>query len=214
MGQKPHAREKPPELKYVLRWLRHRLRLTQTEVAEGVRHQGGAVSLRHYQELEAGTKHPSPDLRMQILRVLGSDDEELHGLLQTRPWAERPLGRYYPSRVLPRPDVYVAAGRRALEALPSDAIWSNPVATTSLADAAPKINSARAIMAELEALLPLLSPDAQTKVLDLTRRLAGDNFRSRRCRIGAALFVVGVSGRPRGAPRTTGDDPRCSTWFP
>src|SRR6266511_2071024 len=23
-----------------------------------------------------------------------------------------------------------------------------------------------------------------------------------------------VSGRPRGAPRTTGDDPRCSTWLP
>jgi len=35
-----------------------------------------------------------------------------------------------------------------------------------------------------------------------------------RCRIGAQVFVAGVSGRPRGAPRTTGDDPRCSTWFP
>ena len=23
-----------------------------------------------------------------------------------------------------------------------------------------------------------------------------------------------VSGRPRGVPRTTGDDPKCSTWFP
>jgi hypothetical protein len=23
-----------------------------------------------------------------------------------------------------------------------------------------------------------------------------------------------VSGRRRGTPRTTGDDPRCSTWFP
>ncbi len=37
---------------------------------------------------------------------------------------------------------------------------------------------------------------------------------ARRCRIGAEVFVAGVSGRPRGAPRTTGDDPRCSTWFP
>jgi hypothetical protein len=35
-----------------------------------------------------------------------------------------------------------------------------------------------------------------------------------RCRIRAEVFVAGVSGRPRGAPRTTGDDPRCSTWFP
>ena len=35
----------------------------------------------------------------------------------------------------------------------------------------------------------------------------------RRCRIGAEVFVVGVSGRG-GAPQTTGDDPRCSTWFP
>jgi hypothetical protein len=174
MGQKPHARERPPELKFALRWLRHRLRLTQGEVAEGVRGQGGAVSLRHYQEVEAGTKHPSPDLRTQILRVLGSDDDELHGLLQTRPWAERPLGRYYPSRVLPRPDVYVAAGRRALEALPADAIWSTPVAADTTHDQpVPKINSARAILAELEVLLPLLSPDAQRQVLDLTRRLAG-----------------------------------------
>jgi hypothetical protein len=30
---------------------------------------------------------------------------------------------------------------------------------------------------------------------------------ARRCRIGAELFVAGVSGRPRWAPRTTGDDP-------
>jgi hypothetical protein len=47
----------------------------------------------------------------------------------------------------------------------------------------------------------------------------------RRCRISAEVFVAGVkgalrvgpgtmNGRPRGAPRTTGDDPRCSTWFP
>jgi MFS family permease len=28
-----------------------------------------------------------------------------------------------------------------------------------------------------------------------------------RCRIGAEVFVAGVRGRPRGAPRTTGDDP-------
>jgi hypothetical protein len=36
----------------------------------------------------------------------------------------------------------------------------------------------------------------------------------RRCRIGAEVFVAGVRGRPRGRPETTGDDPRCSTWFP
>ena len=175
MGQKPHARDRPAELRYALRWLRHRLRLTQGEVAEAVHNQGGAVSLRHYQEVEAGKKHPSPDLRTQILRALGSDDDELHRLLQTRPWAERPLGRYYPSRVLPRPDAYVAAGRRALEALPDDATWSNPVITTLVpADHAVKSpSSVNAILAELEALLPLLSPDARREVLDLTRRLAG-----------------------------------------
>lgn len=189
MGQKPHARDRPLELRYALRWLRHRLRLTQGEVAEAVRNQGGAVSLRHYQEVEAGKKHPSPELRTQILRALGSDDDELHGLLQTRPWAARPLGRYYPSRVLPRPDAYVAAGRRALEALPGDATWSSPVASTwlpeeavgvrpdgqapSVVPAPPKTSAARAILAELETLLPLLSPDAQSEVLNLTRRLAG-----------------------------------------
>src|SRR5215475_5802271 len=35
----------------------------------------------------------------------------------------------------------------------------------------------------------------------------------RRCRMGAGVFVAGVRGRPRGAPRTAGDDRRCSTWF-
>ena len=36
----------------------------------------------------------------------------------------------------------------------------------------------------------------------------------RRCRIGAEVFVARVSGRPGGRPKSTGDDPRCSTWFP
>ncbi len=30
----------------------------------------------------------------------------------------------------------------------------------------------------------------------------------------AEVFVAGVRGRPRGRPQSTGDDPRCSTWFP
>jgi hypothetical protein len=37
---------------------------------------------------------------------------------------------------------------------------------------------------------------------------------ARRCRIGAEVFVAGVSGSLVEVPRTTGDDPRCSTWFP
>jgi hypothetical protein len=40
------------------------------------------------------------------------------------------------------------------------------------------------------------------------------NLSDARCRIGAHAFVAGVSGRPRGAPRITGDDTICSTWFP
>ena len=35
-----------------------------------------------------------------------------------------------------------------------------------------------------------------------------------RCRIGAEVFVAGVSGRPRGATPATGDEQRCSTCFP
>jgi transcriptional regulator with XRE-family HTH domain len=167
VGQKPHAKERPPELKYALRWLRHRLRLTQGEVAEGVRAQGGTLSLRHYQEVEGGQKHPSPDLRTQILRTLGSDEVELRGLLETRPWAERPLGRYYPSRILPRADAYMAAGRRALESIAPDATWSSSVAVSHTGNA-----QSAAIVAELDVLLPLLSPAAQRQVLDLARRLA------------------------------------------
>jgi transcriptional regulator with XRE-family HTH domain len=166
MGRKPHARERPAELKYALRWLRHRLRLTQSEVADAVKNLGGTLSLRHYQELEGGQKHPSPDLRLQLLRALGSDEDEMHGLLETRPWAERPLGRYHPSRVLPRPDEYVAAGRRALEALPDGATWSSSVAFEG------GNGETSAILAELGVLVPQLPPQAQRAVLDLARRLA------------------------------------------
>ena len=52
---------------------------------------------------------------------------------------------------------------------------------------------------------------------EATDRLLDDAIRkssARRCRIGAEVFVAGVSGRPRGAPERTGDDPRCSIWFP
>jgi transcriptional regulator with XRE-family HTH domain len=167
VGRKPHARERPPELKYALRWLRHRLRLTQSEVAAAVKNQGGTLSLRHYQEVEGGQKHPSPDLLVQLLRALGSDEGELRGLLDTRPWAARPLGRYYPSRVLPRPEQYVAAGRRALEALPEGATWSSTVAHQQNAEA-----PTAAILAELGVLMPQLPADAQRRVLELARELA------------------------------------------
>ena len=36
----------------------------------------------------------------------------------------------------------------------------------------------------------------------------------RRCRIGAGVFVAGVRAAREGRPGVTGDDPRCSTWFP
>ena len=175
MGRNPHATERPPELKLALRWLRHRLRLSQGEVAEAVRRQGGALSLRHYQDVEGGQKHPSPVLRTQILRALGSDEDELRGLLEARPWAEQPLGRYHPSRVLPRPDAYVAAGRRALEALPQGETWSSPVTALSeppAAYAAPPAPDP--VLTELTRLLPRLGADARQQVLDLARRLAGD----------------------------------------
>jgi transcriptional regulator with XRE-family HTH domain len=167
VGRKPHARERPAELKYALRWLRHRLRLTQSEVADAVKDQGGTLSLRHYQEVEGGQKHPSPDLRLQLLRALGSDEDEMRGLLETRPWAERPLGRYYPSRVLPRPDEYIAAGRRALEALREGATWSSAVERQPDAEA-----PTAAILAELGVLVPQLPAAAQRRVLELARELA------------------------------------------
>jgi hypothetical protein len=175
MGRNPHATQRPPELRLALRWLRHRLRLSQGEVAEAVRRQGGALSLRHYQDLEGGQKHPSPILREQILRALGSDEDELRGLLEARPWAEQPRGHYHPSRVLPRPDAYVAAGRRALEALPEGETWSSPV--VALAEPPPAfvdMSDQDPLLAELAHLLPRLDPAARQQVLALARRLAED----------------------------------------
>ena len=60
---------------------------------------------------------------------------------------------------------------------------------------------------------PLRRSQAVAMSCSMACGVDGYEFGSR-CRIGAEVFVVGVSGRPRGAPRTTGDDPRCSTWFP
>src|SRR5262245_29278178 len=169
MGQKPSAKERPPELKLALRWLRHRLRITQGEVAAAVRRQGGTLSLRHYQELEGGQKFPSPELRLQVLRALGSDDDELRGLLETQPWVERPAGRYHPSRVLPRPDPedYLASARRALEWVAPEQTWSTPVARSPALErqstdeathdaAVATAGRVRAILSELEVLVPLL----------------------------------------------------------
>jgi hypothetical protein len=181
VGRKPHATDRPSELHLVLRWLRHRLRLTQGEVAQTVRDQGGALSLRHYQDVESGQKHPSPELRTQILRALGSDEGELSGLLTSQPWAASSTGRYHASRVLPRPDAYVAAGRRALEALPTGATWSSPIAAEPLlVEAGPSDDPGRldlhtvATMNELGRLLPRLSDDGRRRVLDLARRLADE----------------------------------------
>jgi hypothetical protein len=49
------------------------------------------------------------------------------------------------------------------------------------------------------------SQPAHQKVLKEIRETVSDQVRGVRSR---------GESRPRGAPRTTGDDPRCSTWFP
>jgi transcriptional regulator with XRE-family HTH domain len=176
MGRNPHATERPPELKLALRWLRHRLRLTQGEVAEAVSAQGGALSLRHYQDLENGRKFPSPVLQAQILRALGSDQLELKELLAARPWTAEPLGSYHASRVLPRPgpEVYIAAARRALESLPSGATWSNQVQAPAAAPAAGVDENEASALLEVAATVARLAPAAQQQVLDLARRLLRD----------------------------------------
>lgn len=72
-----------------LRWLRERMRLTQTEVAERVREAGGQLSEVHYRQLERGRRGSSPSTLALVLEALGSDQLEFQGLLKTQPWEVR-----------------------------------------------------------------------------------------------------------------------------
>jgi transcriptional regulator with XRE-family HTH domain len=108
-----------PGLGEALAWLRDRARLTQRAAAESA-----GVSRIYLQKLEAGERSPSLDRLEALLAAVGSDREELEGLLAARPWANAPSRRVVRSRARARPEEYVKAAEAAL----APAQWSSPLA--------------------------------------------------------------------------------------
>jgi transcriptional regulator with XRE-family HTH domain len=117
----PREAYRRPELGDALAWLRDRARLTQRAAAEDA-----GVSRIYLQKLEGGERAPSLETLDTILAALGSDRDELEGLLASRPWAASPRRPAVRSRVRARPEEYV----RAAEAALAPAQWSSPIAAT------------------------------------------------------------------------------------
>ena len=115
----PREAYRRPELGQALAWLRDRARLTQRAAAESA-----GVSRIYLQKLEGGERSPSLATLEAVLTALGSDRDELEGLLVSRPWASAPPRPVVRSRARARPEEYVRAADAAL-APPQ---WSSPIA--------------------------------------------------------------------------------------
>jgi transcriptional regulator with XRE-family HTH domain len=111
-----------PELGLALAWLRGRARLTQAEVVERVfdqqrgrpRPERETLSTVYYQLLETGKRTPRTPKLAVLLAALGSDQDELEGLLVAQPWRYMPASRARISKHTPRPAAYALAAEEAL----------------------------------------------------------------------------------------------------
>jgi transcriptional regulator with XRE-family HTH domain len=115
----PREAYRRPELGQALAWLRDRARLTQRAAAESA-----GVSRIYLQKLEGGDRSPSLATLEAVLTALGSDRDELEGLLASRPWGSAPPRAVVRSRARARPEEYA----RAAEAALAPAQWSSPIA--------------------------------------------------------------------------------------
>jgi transcriptional regulator with XRE-family HTH domain len=147
-----------PELGQALAWLRDRARLTQRAAAEAA-----GLSRIYLQKLEAGERAPSLDKLDALLVALGSDRDELEGLLAARPWTAIPRRPPVRSRAPARPEEYVRAAEAALASGP----WSNPIA---VAAAPPESPSVAGELAELRDHYLNLPPEARRTLLEEARR--------------------------------------------
>jgi transcriptional regulator with XRE-family HTH domain len=150
----PREGYRRPELGYALAWLRDRARLTQRAAAEAA-----GLSRIYLQKLEAGERSPSLAKLEALLAALGSDRDELAGLLEARPWSAAPPRSPVRSRAPAAPAAYVAAAQAAL----SDASWSSPIE--------PVEGRLTGELTELRDLYVNLSPARRRELLEHARRL-------------------------------------------
>lgn len=144
-----------PEIGLALAWLRARSYLTQKEVVEGAASAGETISDVYYQMIETGKRKPSAPKLSALVQALGSDREELEGLVAARVWEGAPRGGYRFSR-RPRPEVYGRAAMEALADVNGSGQWSSPVEATGqnaafgLADSRPPDSSDASILRSAE----------------------------------------------------------------
>lgn len=129
MPRGPAPKYDHPELPAALHWLRRRASLTQGEVAERAQQSGQSLSEVYYRQCESGRKTPSNPTLAAILVALGSDFDELDGLLTYAPWESANRNE----------------GPRLRRSTPKPALYSTPVtpAAKNLALGAPSTYESR-----------------------------------------------------------------------
>lgn len=121
MPRGPAPKYDHPELPAALHWLRRRASLTQGEVAERAQQSGQSLSEVYYRQCEGGRKTPSNPTLAAILVALGSDFDELDGLLSYAPWSDESSNRN--------------DGPRLRRSTPKPALYSPPVSPAAKSQA-------------------------------------------------------------------------------
>jgi hypothetical protein len=182
------ALRKHPDLPLALRWLRHRAKLRQSDVAESVKSKGGTISPVHYRKVESvggsekAKRVPSEEMLEQILAGLGSNAYELKVLLDNPPWVAKPesLTNYRMSSNIPQATPPLL--RSATRSLASPGGWDNLKTQSkitndvSLESQAPSssLSFASAPVAasfgdnNLFPTLPLISPEASLEIQEIS----------------------------------------------
>lgn len=174
-----------PELGEAVAWLRDRSRLTQRGLAEVVdarlrdrwraRSSGerrpqdepqSFFSRIYLQKIEGGERAPAMDKLHALLDVLGSNLEELEGLLAARPWAAAPPRQRVRSRARAKPADYIRAAEDAL----ADGPWSSPIAAMQAPVAGDQYRAVAGELAELRDHYVNLPRAQQEALLEEARR--------------------------------------------
>lgn len=175
MARGPLDKFEHPDLPAALSWLRARQRLTQKDVANGVADSGASLSASYYAEVERGRSAPSKKTLAAVLTALGSDETELAGILETKPWQQQSFGSpsYRVTKSTPRMMRGLATPEAAIFGAQVDDAGAQAFAMADLADIAPPPTSSRVHgeIAELSDIYQQLGPGDRATVLGVARRL-------------------------------------------
>lgn len=173
MARGPLDKFEHPDLPQALAWLRARQRLTQKDVASDVSDSGASLSVSYYAELERGRSAPSKKTLGAVLDALGSDEAELAGILETKPWEQPSFGSpaYRVTRSTPRTMRGLASPGAAIFSTQVGGVAAQAHAAADLADQAMPSSRTHGEVAELSDIYQQLGPGDRATVMGLARRL-------------------------------------------